>query len=596
LPSFRAGADVTLIEEVLLVKKIGILSLFGVIVLALATFRADAQSGTELPRLVVQITIDQLRGDLPLRYQARFSDGGFRYFLDHGTWYVAANHPHAFTETVVGHTTLATGAYPSRHGMIGNKWYDRETGTVIENVVDAAYPTVGDDKPRPGAAPSRILTTTFSDELNIAMGGHSRIFAVSLKDRAAVPMAGHTGKAFWYSMKTGCFVTSTFYYSALPAWVKSWCDTKPIEQYRTAEWKLLYDRDTYFNRDVTNIYPPNTPPETNMAMLADTYAFGRTFPHKLGAIGKAPNGGPADYLSQNLTISPQGDEFTLEFTKKLIHEEQLGRHESPDYLAISFSATDYLTHWFSSVSLESEDNVLRLDRTLQKLLAYLDKEVGLDRILLVLSADHGGLEYPEYLLSEKVRVPSGRLLFSRIETAARDALKAQGPEYEGLLLAYQRPYLYLDWNLIEQRKLSRAVVERIVAKAVMKLPGITVAVPSSDMAGDSEADQPLTSQLRRNFEPRRSGDVYVVQAPQWQIDDEIPPANAAFQPLLLEHDAPWAYDTFVPVAFAGFGVPAGKVTRRIDTTAVAATLSSALRTKFPSGCIGEPLAEVLGRE
>jgi hypothetical protein len=573
-----------------------ILSVVGSLLASILAFPAGAQHRSDLPRLIVQISVDQLRGDLPLRYQDRFGDGGFRYFLNHGTWYVAANHPHAFTETVVGHTTLATGAYPSRHGMIGNKWYDRETGTVIENVIEARYPTVGDDKERPGAAPTRILTTTFSDELNIAMDGHSRIFAVSLKDRAAVPMAGHTGKAFWYSTKTGCFITSTFYYATLPAWVKNWCDTKPIEQYRTAEWKLLYDRDTYFNRDVTNIYPANTPPETNMTMLADTYAFGRTFPHKLGAMGKGPNGVPADYLSQNLTISPQGDEFTLEFAKKLIHEEQLGRHESPDYLAISFSATDYLTHWFSSVSLESEDNVLRLDQTLQKLLAFLDKEVGLERTLLVLSADHGGVEYPEYLQSAKVNIPTGRLLFSRIETAARDALKAQGPAYEGLLLAYQRPYLYLDWNLIEERNLSRAAVERIVATAVMKLPGIAVAVPASAMAGDSEADQPLTAQIRRNFEPRRSGDVYVVQAPQWQIDDQIPPELAMFQPLLLEHDAPWAYDTFVPVAFAGFGVPAGKVTRRIDTTAVAATLSSALRIKFPSGCVGEPLAEVLGKE
>ncbi|HEV8435354.1 MAG TPA: alkaline phosphatase family protein, partial [Thermoanaerobaculia bacterium] len=164
---------------------------------------AQAILAAEQPRLVVQITVDQLRGDLPLRYRNRFGEGGFVYFMNHGTWYTDAHHPHSHTETIVGHTTLATGAYPSRHGMVANAWFDRATETLIDNVEGPTYPIVlypGQTSTNdPGASPVSILTTTFSDELAVTTNGKAKIFSVSIKDRAAVPLSGHAGKAFWFS-------------------------------------------------------------------------------------------------------------------------------------------------------------------------------------------------------------------------------------------------------------------------------------------------------------------------------------------------------------------------------------------------------------
>ncbi|HXH95303.1 MAG TPA: alkaline phosphatase family protein, partial [Thermoanaerobaculia bacterium] len=106
----------------------------------LAVLTASCLEAADRPKLIVQITVDQLRGDLPFRYRDRFTEGGFRYFLDHGTWYSDAYHPHSLTETVVGHTTLATGAYPSRHGMVANSWFDRSTNTFIDNIKSPQYP------------------------------------------------------------------------------------------------------------------------------------------------------------------------------------------------------------------------------------------------------------------------------------------------------------------------------------------------------------------------------------------------------------------------------------------------------------------------
>ena len=164
---------------------------------ALHRFILSALSGSlmlsmahaDAPRLVLQITIDQLRADLPLRYYDRFGDGGFRYLYESGTVYRNAHHAHANTETIVGHTTLATGAYPSIHGMVANLWFDRETGFVTYNVEDPDYVllTEGADvnadteiDPTQAAArsegrsPAAILVTTISDEIRSSNGGRSK--------------------------------------------------------------------------------------------------------------------------------------------------------------------------------------------------------------------------------------------------------------------------------------------------------------------------------------------------------------------------------------------------------------------------------------
>jgi predicted AlkP superfamily pyrophosphatase or phosphodiesterase len=578
---------------------------YAVPILALAaSFAGWAQAPR--PRLVVQITVDQLRGDLPLRYQERFGEGGFNRFLTEGTWYASAHHPHAYTETIVGHTALATGAYPSRHGMVANRWYDRDTGAFINNIQDPNFPilafpaesvqtgnapsTSSDKRKKGGASPRTILTTTSGDELSITTAGRAKVFGVSIKDRGAVSMAGHTGKAFWFSTDNGCFVTSTFYYAVYPPWVKAWCDAHPADAYKNTTWNLLYDRPTYLYRDLNNVYPADTPPETNMALLQEVYRFGRTFPHNLG---EQKTG-----LYNSLTITPFGDTLTLDFAKRLVREERLGKDDVPDYLAISFSVTDMMAHWFSPASLESEDNLLRLDETLADLLAFLDKEVGLDKTLIVLSGDHGGPEYPEYL--QTLKVNSHRVEAKTILATAQTAVNARFGK--GIILEYTHPYFYLDRRLMAQKGIDRATVERVLANAIEQLPAVKVAIASSNMGGDSAADAELTAQIRRNFDPNRSGDVYVVQEPQWQIYGESHPKREPADPtlpasppppILLEHEAPWAYDTYVPVAFLGMGVSKGMVFRDIHTVDVAPTISARLRTKFPSGCVGVPLQEIM---
>ena len=545
------------------------------------SFSTAAQS-REKPRLILQITVDQLRGDIPNRHYHQFGEGGFRYLMDSGTIFLSANHGHANTETIVGHTTLATGADPAIHGMIGNVWLDRSSGELNYNVEDSRYPILtqdaGVDKKTEidptqrlarsdGRSPAAILVSTFSDELKIGLAGKSKNFAVSVKDRGAISMAGHSGKAFWFSKKTRQFVSSKFYYDTYPEWVTGWNAAKPAARYADEPWQLLHDKSTYLFGDADD-----RPYETDLP------GFGRIFPHPYGKTdGKL--------FGTLLTLSPAGDELTLDFAKTLITNEDIGQDEITDYLSLSFSSTDYVGHIFGPSSLESEDNILRLDQTLANLFRYIDEHIGLEKTLIVLSADHGAPEAPGYLAelgfeADYIHPES----FEKEEALQR--LKARFGIGEELIATFFSPYLYLARDVIEKAGLDLAQVQDAVAMEISRFDGVALAVSSTALAQGNIPDSSLYNSVKRNFNPDRSGDIYLVFSPNRFIND-FDGLNVA-----VTHGSPWRYDTYVPIMFAGMGISHKKITRPVETVDIAPTLSLIAGVKPPSGSVGAPLMEV----
>ena len=548
----------------------------------LAPFAASAQTLERPVRLVLQITVDQLRGDLIDRYAAGFGTNGFRRLLKDGAFYVNAHHRHANTETVVGHTTLSTGADPAVHGMVANVWLNRATGELNYNVQDANYPLVGEGggvdvkteidptqrlATTQGRSPRSIQTTTIGDEIALSLGPNAKVFGVSIKDRGAIAMAGHAGKAYWFSKSEGRMVTSTFYMNAYPDWVEAWNAKGVPASYANTSWELLAEPSTYIFGDADDM-----PWET------DFPGYGRTFPHAYGpANGK--------YFTTLLTVAPAGDEIVLDFAKALMAAEKIGADKVTDYLSISFSSTDYVGHFFGPSSLESEDNLHRLDRTLAKLLAHVDKTVGLDRTLVVLSADHGASEAPGYLNS--LGIGGSNFNFDAIDRSeAIAALKAEFGVAEELVDQFFQPYLYLNRKAIEARGLDLAVVSRRVAEELRKFPGIDYAVSSQDLRAGAVARTSITNAVLANFHKDRSGDIYVVFEPHWFV------ADFDGQSVTGSHGSPWIYDTHVPVIWMGRGIKAGRIGRRVETVDVAPTIAAYLRVRYPSGTRGQVLKEV----
>lgn len=554
-----------------------ILSATSVLIFAALTQPATAKSERDI-RLVLQITVDGLRGDLLNRYANSFGSSGFKYLMHNGTVYSNAHYQHANTETIVGHTTLATGTYPSQHGMVGNVIYDRQADELSYNIEDADAPILpsreqssAGDQVDPsqklsrtkGRSPSAILVPAVADTLSAYTAGKSKIFGIAGKDRSAVAMAGHSGKAFWFSTDNGDFITSRYYYDRYPSWVSDWNQQRQAELYAGTEWKLSSAKDSYL-----------LAAQDDRPYEVDLKGFGRTFPHRYG-------GKDNKLLYTQLVVSPAGDRLLLDFAKAVVTNEKLGQDSVPDYLSISFSSTDAVNHFFGPSSLENEAVIRDLDSTLSELFEFIDKNIGLKHTLIVLSADHGMADMPEYMTELGYAV--GRLDSKDIIAVANRAGQQFG--IDEVVRYFFRPYLYLDKDKIVAAKLDLATVELAIANAVTAIEGINLAVSSRNFT--SYERNSLIQQVQRNQHITRSGDIYVIQDPYWFLLEE--------GLIAVMHGSPWRYDTHVPVMFSGPGIDAQHVHRTVHPVDVAPTIASLLGMSPPASTQGTPLAEVINR-
>jgi predicted AlkP superfamily pyrophosphatase or phosphodiesterase len=420
-----------------------------------------------------------------------------------------------------------------------------------------------------GRAPTNLLSSTIGDELVISSNRQSRVFSVSVKDRGAILPGGHAGKAFWYSKSDGSFVSSTYYYDEYPDWVKQWNTKKPADNYKDTSWNLLHDVSTYmFGKD------------DDRPFEVDMFGLGTTFPH--------PVKGDSKYFYASLIATPFGDELTADFAKTLIKSEKLGQGNTTDFMAISFSVTDYIGHVFGPSSLEAEDNVLRLDRLLADLFKFVDDQIGLDQTLIILSADHGMSEAPEYMQSlgfEVGRLTSEVIVKGIIKAGLKDRLGVPGD----VIRLYEHPYVYLNEEEIRKTKYSVAEIETAVAQEIIKIPGIIGALTRTDLIKGSFAPTRVNMSILNNFHLKRSGHIHVIADQFWYFYYEMDTTTK----IAAIHCSPWTYDTYVPLFFAGHGIPAQKIVRPVTPYDIAATLAAYLEIKPPSGSVGIPLKEIL---
>ena len=350
-----------------------------------------SQSVIQRPKLVVGIVIDQMRWDFLYRYYDRYQDdGGFKRLLNQGFSCENTFIPYTPTVTACGHTSIYTGSVPAIDGITGNEWWDYDFSKLVYCTDDDNVNTVGSNTDAGKMSPRNLLVTTIGDELHLATNFHSKVIGIALKDRAAVLAAGHSANgAYWYDDKTGDWITSSYYMSDLPKWVKDLNAKKLVDSYYAQDWNTLYPLNTY-----TQSAPDEEPYEYR--------PFGanvKGFPYNL-----------KQFVGKNyalLPVTPYGNTLTFEIAKAAIMGEQLGAGTNTDLLAISVSTPDYIGHTFGPNSVEQEDDYLRLDKDLGAFFQFLDKKVGKGEYLVFLSADHGVAQVPEFLKSHKI--PAGNV-------------------------------------------------------------------------------------------------------------------------------------------------------------------------------------------
>nr|MBA3272361.1 alkaline phosphatase family protein [Chthoniobacterales bacterium] len=427
---------------------------------------------------------------------------------------------------------------------------------------------------------------TIGDEMIVASGGRAKVFSVSIKDRAAILSGGHRGKTFWYDKDTGTFTTSTYYYSSLPGWATQWNEAKHADTYAGTAWTLMHAPETYlFAKQDDRVFE------------RPYKAMGRAFPHPLGESAKKEFFGALRY-------APMGDALTVDFAKTLIDAEQLGADDTTDLLAISLSVTDYIGHAYGPDSLEAEDNLLQLDRTVAALLKHVDEKIGLDSTVIILSSDHGVDLIPEARCADAIEgqvhaattqstasveagCDAGRHYPEKFVERINDGVMKRLGVMKPLVTTFWDPSLYLDMKAVSELKLDAEAVERAVADEVVKLPGFNRAFTRTDLLAGRMPKDAVARAVAEAFHPQRSGHVMIVPSPFWYLYDN-PEEFAAM------HGTPYSYDTFVPVLIATPGGKSAKVHRRISPRSVAPTLAAIMGIVPPSGSTGEVLVEVFG--
>lgn len=535
---------------------------------------AATPGGGELPRLVAVITIDGLPYEQILRFSDQFGEGGFKRLMAQGAWFANAHYGHSMTETAVGHATILSGAHPYRHGLVGNEWFDRATRQQVYCVEDPGSRFLGEaTKEHAGTSPKNLRVTTVGDELRLASGFQAKVLSLSVKDRGAMLTGGKLGTSYWYSGSTGRFVTSTYYMEAYPDWWKEFHAGKPQDAWFGKRWELLLPAAAYA-RSAADDRPYHT----------DYKGLGRRFPHPLtGGLG-AP--GPDYYAA--LAWTPFGDEYLLAFTKAAVQGENLGKNPAgvPDLLAVSFSAHDYVNHLFGPESRQSQDHLVRLDRMVADLLAFLEGWVGADKTLVVLTADHGFTNTPEYCATD-MRMDGGRIDPDKM----LDDLNAHlsGKFGAGRYAIYwRRPTIYLDYDVIDGKNLGRAEVENVAAEFLARYPGLHSVFTRTQLILGQVPPTRFGQMAARTWNRAISGDLLLIPKNCWYL-------AAAPREYAATHGGPWTHDTNVPLMFMGpKWITPGGHDEMVEIVDIAPTLARLLNVRPPDGSEGSVLRGILG--
>jgi predicted AlkP superfamily pyrophosphatase or phosphodiesterase len=493
---------------------------------------------------VVAIIVDQFRYDYLTRFRADYHAGLDR-LLTQGADFTNAFYAQVPTITAVGHSIFLSGAMPAVSGIIGNAWYDHDEKKIVTSVCDWSVKTVGAPQEQPTskctdsdpASPKRLLVTTVGDELRDAHE-QSKVIGISIKARAAILPSGHRANgAFWFDDTTGNFISSSFYMDELPTWAAEFNRKKLPAQFVSKKWEGF--------------------PSWNF------------------------RGSSATPYSK-ISASPWGNELIELFAESAIAGEKLGQRGPTDLLTISFSSNDAVGHLVGPDAPEIRDMAIRTDQLFGKLFAAIDRSVGLENVIIVLSADHGVASTPEH--DQAAKLPGGRLPGDVAEVVS-SALDQKFGKANWLIAGGGETELYFDRETLRAKHISEEDASRTAKDALFATPQLhVVRVYTRNQLDNGIAGDFIAQAEMNGYFPRRSGDIRIVFEPGYL------PAKIG-----TTHFSPYAYDRHVPVIFMGPGIKPGRYNENVKPNDIAPTLATMLDIQTPSGSSGRVLVEMLNR-
>ena len=508
----------------------------------------SASSENKKPKLVVAIVIDQMRYDFLENLSHRYSDNGFNRLVNDG--FNCKNNFYNYVPTVTGpgHSSISTGSTPKTHGIVGNNWYDRERKHSIYCTDDSNYNNVGGDDYSGNKSPNNLLVETFAD-INKMSNNKSKTISIAIKDRGSILMGGKTADAaYWYYGKERAqWITSTFYMNQIPDWVKEFNKEDNLEKY-LEDWNTLKDISTYENHEMDN----------NSFEKLFKGKDNSAFPYDTKSLMK--HNDCFDMIKE----TPYGNTMTTDFAIEAIVNENLGKRGVTDVITVGYSSTDYIGHSFGVASVETQDTYIRLDLEIQKLLSFLDKQIGKNEYTLFLTADHGVLEIPAYLSSTGVNAQavSENDLTNKVVKKLNDVL---GIEVKKLIANVDNSQIYLNDEVISEMNLNKSKVVNELVKILESFDFISKAYTADFILGSSELIE-YEKLIQNGYHKERSGDIALI------LKENVIFYNGKG----TTHGSGYNYDTHVPLIFYGYGIKKGETLNHTEIPDIAPTISKLL--------------------
>ncbi len=534
-----------------------------VFLLLLNGVEAEAQNKEtgNKPKLVIGIMIDQMRWDYLYRYEARYGNDGFKRLLRDGYSCENTFIPYTPTYTAAGHASVYTGSTPALNGIAGNFWYDKVLGRSVYCTEDDSVQTVGSASAAGKMSPKNLWASTISDELRLSTNFKSKTIAIALKDRGSILPGGYSANgAYWFDNASGGWITSTFYMNALPAWVLAFNQQKLPDTFLKQNWNTLYPINTYTQSTAdAKVYEDILPGEDN------------TFPHLTASI--------TTNKYESFRYTPGANTYTFEMAKAAIKNENLGKRNVTDMLAVSFSTPDYMGHKFGPNSIEAEDMYLRFDKDLATFLKYLDATIGKGDYLIFLTADHGVAHVPGFAKENKIAAGTFDDAIARKQI--NDSLKKDF-NLNNVIEHITNYQVYLNDKELNQSKVDKETISNYIIQKLLRYEGVSQAF-ALETIGTFPLPHKLKEAVINGYNQKRSGDIQFVFKPQWFDGWDKGTTHGVWNP----------YDQHIPLLWFGTNIKPGKLYREVYMTDIAATLAAMLQIQMPNASIGNVIEELV---
>ena len=504
-----------------------------------------AQDAPQVPSLVVNIVIDQLRSDYLDAFTPLYGQGGFLRLKEQGRYYSQAEYPFNSPDRASAIACLMTGTSPYANGIVGTRWLDRQTLLPVFCVDDNHYPGIHTSEK---SSPKHLAVSTIGDELKVSSEGKSMVFSIAPTRESAILGAGHAGnEAFWLDDWTGKWA-ATCYYDDYPEWATKYDIYSSLEsRIDDIHWKPLND-------EVTNFH---------YFMAGGTK--GKTFSHKFNSNRK---------FREFKATACVNDEINR-FAKEAIEKAGLGTDDITDMLTLTYYAGAYDHQSATQYSLEMQDTYARLDRQLEELFDFIGQKVGMDKTLFVVTST-GYFDSEEMMDLSKYRIPTGIFSITKAQALLNMYLIAvygQGNYVETVI----DNQIYLNLKLIENRSLNLSEVLDRCSAFLIQLSGVKDVYTSQRLS--LGAWTPGISKLRNAYNPKCSGDILIQVSPGWVLKNED------------THDLSLSRESYLsfPLFLMGPGIVPEKVRIPVSIDQVAPTIAQALRIRAPNACPQAPL-------